>query len=461
MRIAVVTATVVGLVVAAAPTVATAGDQAGTARDQAGTAGEQGRHRESWRVDVDSVGGDVVGVAPVGGRLRVVAPERTTLTDGRPGGMYTFGVHRAAHAVDEITVTPVTSGVTIEVRTRQPGRGWSEWRAAAPTASLPYAGREVQPRAVFTDPAATLGDFKLRAVDTGRAAVEDRGEPLTYRVYATREGLVGGTTANGHKIVKNDRFVALPSRRALASDGGNEYTVTVRYQGRSVTAPVWDVGPWNTKDDYWSPAAERQRFQDLPRGTPEAQAAYRDGYNGGKDGFGRTVRNPAGIDLADGTFWHDLKMTDNDWVEVTYNWTKGDGAWSEVVDDATEGRFTSSDAWRASSHSGQRYGTGYRYAAPALVDDPAWFRAEVPEAGDYEVWVWYPTAPDYNPATPFLVRTAEAVEKVAVDQRSSGGTWVSLGVFPLAAGEHDTVGVSTASLEPGYVVADAIKLTRA
>ena len=32
-------------------------------------------------------------------------------------------------------------------------------------------------------------------------------------------------------------------------------------------------------------------------------------------------RNPAGIDLADGTFWDDLGMVDNDWVEVRFDWT--------------------------------------------------------------------------------------------------------------------------------------------
>ncbi|MGH3715126.1 MAG: hypothetical protein ACRDT4_16935 [Micromonosporaceae bacterium] len=417
-----------------------------------------GRYRETWRVDLGSVGGDVRGVAPVGGGLRLVKPERTGLTDGRAGGVYTFGVHRAKVAVDEITVARRTSGIVVEVRTRQPGRGWSEWRAADPTAQLP-AGSEVQPRAVFTEPGATLRDLTLRAVATG-LRVETKGEPLTYRVYATREGLVGGRTANGHVIVKNDRFAALPSRRALASNGGSEYTVTVRYQGRSATVPIWDVGPWNTKDDYWNPGAERQTFGDLPQGKPEAQAAYQDGYNGGKDGSGRTVRNPAGIDLADGTFWHDLKMTDNDWVEVTYNWTDG-GAWSSIVDDATSGQFTASDAWKAADDQPQQYGTGYRYAAPSLLDDPAWFRTAVPEEGDYEVSVWYPAAPDHNAAASFLVRTATDVDVVTVDQRSSGGTWVSLGVFSLAEGEYDVVGVSLLSADLGDVVADAIKLTRA
>ena len=70
--------------------------------------------------------------------------------------------------------------------------------------------------------------------------------------------------------------------------------------------PVWDVGPWNTKDDYWNPSATREMWKDLPQGKPEAQAAYQNGYNGGKDQFGRTVANPAGIDLADGVFWDAL-----------------------------------------------------------------------------------------------------------------------------------------------------------
>jgi hypothetical protein len=55
---------------------------------------------------------------------------------------------------------------------------------------------------------------------------------------------VGGTTANGHVIKSYDRFVALPSRRALASNGGNEYQVRVCYPvtGRCTTASVCPPG---------------------------------------------------------------------------------------------------------------------------------------------------------------------------------------------------------------------------
>jgi hypothetical protein len=157
----------------------------------------------------------------------------------------------------------------------------------------------------------------VRRREPARDAARDTGGG---KLFATREGLVGRTTANGHVIRRDDRFVALPSRRALSSRNGREFQVRLSYRGRSVVAPVWDVGPWNIRDDHWSPTPRREQWRDLPQGMPQAQAAYERGYNGGRDGFGRRVTNPAGIDLADGTFWRDLRMWDNDWVGVEYLW---------------------------------------------------------------------------------------------------------------------------------------------
>src|SRR5262245_3420465 len=147
-------------------------------------------------------------------------------------------------------------------------------------------------------------------------------------VFATREGLVGRTTANGHLIRPRDRFVALPSRRSLSGKSGREFQVRLTHKGKSVVAPVWDIGPWNVRDDHWSLSSQRERWRDLPQGLPQAQAAFQDGYNGGKDEFGRQVKNPAGIDLADGIFWDDLQMRDNDWIKVDYLWPVGEGSGS-------------------------------------------------------------------------------------------------------------------------------------
>ena len=152
----------------------------------------------------------------------------------------------------------------------------------------------------------------------GPAAADGGGE--THRIYATREGLVGKHTANGHKITKRDHFVALPSRRALSAKSSGAFSVRVCRAGttRCEYAPVWDVGPWNTTDDYWS--STRHAARDLPKGTPQASAAYRLGHHGGKDLSGRRVTNPAGIDLADGTYWDGLGLRQNAWIDVTYLW---------------------------------------------------------------------------------------------------------------------------------------------
>ncbi|HEY3560196.1 MAG TPA: hypothetical protein VGL05_22165 [Kribbella sp.] len=226
--------------------------------------------------------------------------------------------------------TPDGSSAEVDVRSWTNGR-WSEWTATdagTPTA-LPGASDQVQVRIIVSAPPTGakpwVGDVTVQPTD--KAAVPRmtiQAAPLTSHVFATREGLVGGTTANGHVIASRDHFVALPSRRGLSGNGSGTYSVKVCTASRCAFEPVWDVGPWNTKDDYWNPSATREMWKDLPQGKPEAQAAYQSGYNGGKDQFGRTVANPAGIDLADGVFWDALQLADNGWVDVTYLWT-GDG----------------------------------------------------------------------------------------------------------------------------------------
>ncbi len=226
----------------------------------------------------------------------------------------------------------------MEVRGSSHPGNWTQWHTpdSAGTYLLPEAVSVLQVRVtLFGERASTRGtadapsvskitvhaDRKQPSTRIPRGAASGQAATaVTYRLFATREGLVGHTTANGHVIQQRDHFVALPSRKMLASNGGREYQVRLCYPrtGRCETAPVWGVGPWNTKDDYWNPSAQRDMWRDLPQGTPEAQAAHQNGYNGGKDEFGRKVANPAGIDIADGTFWDGLGMTDNDWVDVTF-----------------------------------------------------------------------------------------------------------------------------------------------
>ena len=264
----------------------------------------------------------------------------------------------------------------------------------------------------------------------------------TYTVFATREGLVGHRTANGHRIRPRDRFVALPSFSVLSSRGGNEFQVRVTYRDRSVVLPVWDVGPWNTKDDYWSP---QRRYGDLPVGKPMAQAAYQDGYNGGRDEFGRRVGLPNGIDIADGAFWDDLGMTQSDWVEVTFLWLGADPMANDlpaeqpvvepnarVVDNGGPGyRAFSDDNWYhngcgLNGHHTWTYGT----RNPAESANRATWATDLPGAGFYEVFAYVPACG--RPATQsahYRIAYDGSSTDVVVDQRAHAGQWASLGTY--------------------------------
>jgi murein DD-endopeptidase MepM/ murein hydrolase activator NlpD len=131
-----------------------------------------------------------------------------------------------------------------------------------------------------------------------------------------------------------------------------------------------------------------------------------------------------------------------------------------TVDNATAGRFTASTNWGTSAWSSQKYGANYRFATPYTGgSDAAWFKASVAASGAHLVEVWYPADPGYNSATPFVVAASGGNRSVVVDQRGNGGRWVSLGTFDLAAGDYNVVGVSRWTNQPGYVVADAVRIT--
>jgi hypothetical protein len=159
--------------------------------------------------------------------------------------------------------------------------------------------------------------------------------------------------------------------------------------------------------------------------------------------------------------WGGVQMRiDRNYVDVTTSDQPSPPVFSSTVDNTTAGRFTASANWSTSAFSAQRFGTDYRFADPVLASDVAWFKVNIPETASYEVAVWYPADPGYNDSTPYIVATAAGNQTVRVNQRQGGGRWVSLGVFTLAAGDTDKVGVSRWTSGTGYVIADAVRVTR-
>ncbi|MDI1463761.1 N-acetylmuramoyl-L-alanine amidase [Catellatospora sp. KI3] len=135
-------------------------------------------------------------------------------------------------------------------------------------------------------------------------------------------------------------------------------------------------------------------------------------------------------------------------------------SWSAIVDNSTAGRFTASANWGTSTYSTTRYGADYRYANPVSASDTAKYRFAIPSAGNYRVEAWYASNSGYNNAAPYIMATSSGNQTVHVDQRTGGGGWRNLGTFNFNAGDFDAVMVSRWTSGTGYVIADAVRLTK-
>lgn len=84
---------------------------------------------------------------------------------------------------------------------------------------------------------------------------------------------------------------------------------------------------------------------------------------------------------------------------------------------------------------------------------------EIPEAGDYALYVSYESLPASADEACYTVRHRGGESRFAVNQRMGGGTWVYLGTFPFGAGRQEAVELSNRSRRSGAVVsADAVKI---
>lgn len=314
------------------------------------------------RFPQDLLSADRIGLVDDAGALRIDEQEAVRSDGASTGdtprkartGTAVFPEQPLEESTDTVEVNPNATGPEEDLRTEVRGLRadgmWTEWHTVTTgeggRVTFPEHVSGVQVRVELEGSEVALEELDVRRIEPlmDSATTDDVAEPFSARLFATRIGLVGETTANGHVVRPDDHFAALPSRRGLANRGGGEYTVRVcstgefgpdaegdpdTHQQRCVYLPVWDVGPWNITDDHWND--DRESWRDLDQGRPQAQAAYAEGYNGGVDGFGRQVLNPAGIDLADGAFRHGLQMPTNGWVRVDYLWTGRYRAHAEII----------------------------------------------------------------------------------------------------------------------------------
>lgn len=251
---------------------------------------------------------------------------------------------------------------------------------------------------------------------TTAAGAQTASPYLSFRVWATAYAAHDPQSAEVALPDKCVKFASLGQTANLATFGcgpgyqpGMNWNVRVtRDNGTSAVFPVRDVGPWNIDDNYWDPAPgsnhprTRRLFADLPRGLPQAQAAFDSDHNlttncndlnhqptdktDGADQFGRCVLNRAGIDLSLAAAAQ-IGMTGSQWLTVEFLWEPAQGGY--VLDGfgglhgfngsprvGTEGYFPGWDIVRAvavrpdgiSGYTVDGYGGIHRFAPdPASV----------------------------------------------------------------------------------------------
>lgn len=87
--------------------------------------------------------------------------------------------------------------------------------------------------------------------------------------------------------------------------------------------------------------------------------------------------------------------------------------------------------------------------------------AEIPEAGDYAVYVSYLSLPNSATDVVYKINSRAGVEEFVINQKMGGGTWVYLGHFPFDEGKQEkpVVELLNISIQSGAVVtADAVKI---
>lgn len=162
-----------------------------------------------------------------------------------------------------------------------------------------------------------IESFQQKRAARAKAKMQ-KADTYSCDVFATQ---YDGYTAN--EVALPDKYLKFANKGWDNTYSNPPYTVNLhRGDYDKYGVPVDEVGPWNIDDNYWDAANgsnPRRMWTDLPVCTPEAEAAYYNNYNGGKDQYGRTVGNPAGIDLTPEVASDiGLAYLENDVIHVIY-----------------------------------------------------------------------------------------------------------------------------------------------
>ncbi len=133
---------------------------------------------------------------------------------------------------------------------------------------------------------------------------------------------------------------------------------------------------------------------------------------------------------------------------------------ADIVLDNTNPAVSFAGSWSAGSSSSGFYGADYRYAgSAATVTATATYQPNFPNAGLYNVFVWYPQGSNRATNAPWLISYFGGSTNVSVNQQTSGGAWLQIAAArPFSAGTNGFVQLAN-NAGPSVVLADAVRFS--
>lgn len=310
-----------------------------------------------------------------------------------PGTSFTLAGYDATHQISNIDVEQVTLGGNLVLSTSQISN-------RAFTSGYTFAAT-VQPHLESTS----------GVVDNGGTGYATTGSWLS----STLPGFNGGTTT--YTLTSGATATFTPS---LASAG--YYTVYVMY-----------------------PYAENSTHA----------ASYSVHAADGNHAFTVDQVGLAGIWRSLGT-WKFAAGTSGQVVLTANGRTRADAVKFEpayIVDNSDTG-FATTGSWASSTLTGFN-GTSTIYSTAAGAT--ATWTPNLPTAGRYAVYAWFPTYTNSDTAAQYSVAATDGTKTVQFSQRTYAGKWRSLGIFNLPAGSGGTVKLTSSGANAR---ADAVYFVR-
>jgi hypothetical protein len=127
-----------------------------------------------------------------------------------------------------------------------------------------------------------------------------------------------------------------------------------------------------------------------------------------------------------------------------------------VVVDNDDGSpaYTEVGSWATSGSTGYDGGT-YRFGSAGGARSATW-TASLPDAGYYEVFVWYVAGSNRATSTRYDVAANDGTHTVYINQTGGGLTWETLGTYPFNAG-NNSITLNGAGSSGGTMIADAVR----